>query len=369
MDEVHVHYHSPYPARLRAHAYTQGTHIYMGQGQEKHLAHEAWHVVQQMQGRVKPTTRVAATKINDDEALEREADRQGQRASTFPAPTLSAHRHLSGPLADPQSITSPPATVHLPGEPIIQRMRFEEVVAGYYYLVLVNGKKQELFLESKNDEGPAKFVFIDSSGNYILIENEDSIIEYVKEPGDREKSTEEITYLDEQYMTDRDETFNEASTLSGPQIYQEMFMEEEKKEETDSEAREDIGQAADISSLGLATWNVAHLSTHIITNKLKRLQDHLTKFSQSAPSWRALIKFVKNLLLAYDRALQQQQQQQQETEDQWSEENQPDEYVSSPKKKRQSTTKKKRASTKKKTSYDIEGEYPSSDAEYQDNKE
>ncbi|HVU69362.1 MAG TPA: DUF4157 domain-containing protein, partial [Ktedonobacteraceae bacterium] len=108
MDEVHVHYHSPYPARLRAHAYTRGTHIYMGQGQEKHLAHEAWHVVQQMQGRVKPTTRVAATKVNDDEALEREADRQGQRASTFPAPTFSAHRHLSGPLADPQSVTSPP---------------------------------------------------------------------------------------------------------------------------------------------------------------------------------------------------------------------------------------------------------------------
>lgn len=35
--------------------YSQGTDIHIGPGQEKHLPHEAWHVVQQKQGRVKPT--------------------------------------------------------------------------------------------------------------------------------------------------------------------------------------------------------------------------------------------------------------------------------------------------------------------------
>lgn len=42
------------------------------------MAHEAWHVVQQMQGRVKPTMQMKGVKINDDEGLEREADVMGK---------------------------------------------------------------------------------------------------------------------------------------------------------------------------------------------------------------------------------------------------------------------------------------------------
>ena len=37
---------------IEAKAFTQGTDIHLAPGQEKHLAHEAWHVVQQKQGRV-----------------------------------------------------------------------------------------------------------------------------------------------------------------------------------------------------------------------------------------------------------------------------------------------------------------------------
>lgn len=55
MDDVKVHYSSDKPAQLQAHAYAQGTDIHLGAGQEKHLPHEAWHVIQQKQGRVKPT--------------------------------------------------------------------------------------------------------------------------------------------------------------------------------------------------------------------------------------------------------------------------------------------------------------------------
>lgn len=58
MDHVKVHYNSDKPAQLQAHAYAQGNDIHVAPGQEKHLPHEAWHIVQQAQGRVKPTTSV-----------------------------------------------------------------------------------------------------------------------------------------------------------------------------------------------------------------------------------------------------------------------------------------------------------------------
>jgi len=55
MDNVKVHYNSSQPAQLNALAYAQGTDIHVAPGQEQYLPHEAWHVVQQAQGRVKPT--------------------------------------------------------------------------------------------------------------------------------------------------------------------------------------------------------------------------------------------------------------------------------------------------------------------------
>ncbi len=80
LDDVHVHYHSSRPAQVQALAYTQGTDIYVGPGQEQHLAHEAWHVVQQKQGRVQATLQSRGVAINDDVALEREADVKGKLA-------------------------------------------------------------------------------------------------------------------------------------------------------------------------------------------------------------------------------------------------------------------------------------------------
>ncbi|WP_199119171.1 DUF4157 domain-containing protein [Pedobacter sp. ASV28] len=81
MDNVKVHYNSTQPATLQAHAYAQGTDIHIASGQEKHLPHEAWHVVQQKQGRVKPTMQLKGTvPVNDDTGLEKEADMMGGRA-------------------------------------------------------------------------------------------------------------------------------------------------------------------------------------------------------------------------------------------------------------------------------------------------
>jgi hypothetical protein len=80
MDDVRVHYNSPQPAAVQALAYTQGTDIHLAPGQQKHLPHEAWHVVQQKQGRVKPTLQMKGVAINDDTGLELEAEAMAGRA-------------------------------------------------------------------------------------------------------------------------------------------------------------------------------------------------------------------------------------------------------------------------------------------------
>jgi hypothetical protein len=81
MDHVKVHYNSAQPAQLNALAFAQGNDIHVGPGQERHLPHEAWHVVQQAQGRVLPTMQMKqGISINDDRSLEQEADVMGARA-------------------------------------------------------------------------------------------------------------------------------------------------------------------------------------------------------------------------------------------------------------------------------------------------
>ncbi|MDD3038136.1 DUF4157 domain-containing protein [Bacteroides sp.] len=83
MDNVKVHYNSSKPATVQALAYTQGTDIHVASGQEKHLPHEAWHVAQQMAGRVEPTTEVGGMPVNDNVGLEHEADVMGDKANSL----------------------------------------------------------------------------------------------------------------------------------------------------------------------------------------------------------------------------------------------------------------------------------------------
>ncbi|MDY0975954.1 DUF4157 domain-containing protein [Massilia sp. CFBP9012] len=81
LSDVNVHYNSSAPARLNAHAYAQGRDIHVAPGQERHLPHEAWHLVQQAEGRVQPTLQMqGGVAVNDDPGLEHEADVMGARA-------------------------------------------------------------------------------------------------------------------------------------------------------------------------------------------------------------------------------------------------------------------------------------------------
>lgn len=113
MDHARVHRNSPYPAAIHAHAFTQNNDIHLGPGQDHMLAHEAWHLVQQAQGRVRPTVALGGVAVNADERLEREADVMGDRADSMGR----------GDRGVPQTPTqshapTPPATTSAP--PVLQ---------------------------------------------------------------------------------------------------------------------------------------------------------------------------------------------------------------------------------------------------------
>jgi hypothetical protein len=106
MEGVRVHHDSALPARLGAAAYTRGSDIFLAPGQERHLAHEAWHVAQQSQGRVRRRVDVDGILVDDSPALEREADTMARQICTAgPGP--------EGPV--------PPAPSQS-GAPVVQRV-------------------------------------------------------------------------------------------------------------------------------------------------------------------------------------------------------------------------------------------------------
>jgi hypothetical protein len=91
MDGVRVHRNSSRPATVQARAFAQGRDIHLAPGQDHQLPHEAWHVVQQAKGRVRGTKSLGGgVAVNDDPALEHEADVMGARAARAPG---------AGPLA------------------------------------------------------------------------------------------------------------------------------------------------------------------------------------------------------------------------------------------------------------------------------
>ncbi len=87
--DVNIHQNSSKAPEVGALAYTQGKDIHFAPGEynpeskegTELLGHELTHVVQQGQGRVKPTTQVQGVLVNDDAGLEQEADKMGQKAA------------------------------------------------------------------------------------------------------------------------------------------------------------------------------------------------------------------------------------------------------------------------------------------------
>jgi hypothetical protein len=143
MDDVRVHYHSSKPAQLQAHAYAQGTEIHLAPGQERHLPHEAWHVVQQKQGRVKPTLQLKGVAINDDSALEREADQMGEKAmgiTSFSSMAgMDAHIQKKSALA--QSLPTQRVVQRVKSDPAYNTLTLKQKLEQFYdytYLYMFN---------------------------------------------------------------------------------------------------------------------------------------------------------------------------------------------------------------------------------------
>jgi len=165
MDDVRVHRNSPEPARLGALAYARGSDIHLGPGQDTHLPHEAWHVVQQKEGRVRATLQAKGVAVNDDPMLEREADRMGAAAcaSSFApaseglaeAPAadgvvqgvLSFHGHAVHPLVDP-SDPVPPALSALDVSAQTHHIRDDWEPANHGVIHILDGTRKYLLGET-----------------------------------------------------------------------------------------------------------------------------------------------------------------------------------------------------------------------------
>jgi hypothetical protein len=86
--DVRVHAGSSKAGEVGAAAYARGDEVHFAPGRyqpstaggRQLLGHELAHVVQQREGRVAATGKVGGMPLNDDPALEREADEMGQRA-------------------------------------------------------------------------------------------------------------------------------------------------------------------------------------------------------------------------------------------------------------------------------------------------
>jgi len=118
LDDVRVHYDSHKPASIQAQAYTQGSEIHLGPGQERHLPHEAWHVIQQKQGRVTAPLQAKGLRVNVDRGLEREADVMGQRADQL---------SRAMPMHGTDGMDRPVATMRRP-----HASRASDIIQGYF---------------------------------------------------------------------------------------------------------------------------------------------------------------------------------------------------------------------------------------------
>ena len=96
--EVRIDPSSPKAAEIGAWAYAQGETVHFAPGKfqprsqagQRLIAHELAHVVQQRQGRVRPTARLGGLPVNAEARLEQEADRLATRATRDQAVSMRA---------------------------------------------------------------------------------------------------------------------------------------------------------------------------------------------------------------------------------------------------------------------------------------
>ena len=152
MNHVKVTYNSDKPAQLNAHAYTRGSEIHVGSGQERHLPHEAWHVVQQAQGRVSPTLQTkGGVSVNDDAGLESEADVMGEQALAEGAAQLTQSGDVGNSAVPLMSVSAADESRHGEANPPLQRrLKVGEKI--YTHNSQISWKQDELFFKLRELE-------------------------------------------------------------------------------------------------------------------------------------------------------------------------------------------------------------------------
>ena len=164
LNDVKVHYNSAKPAQLQAHAYAQGTDIHIASGQEKHLAHEAWHVIQQKQGRVQPTVQLKGNvNVNDDAGLENEADVMGAKALQTKADSgiFSPEQELNQVVPVVQAVSSlvvQRVSIDLSAAEVIKPGPPPTLKEGDYFYKVFNTEAQARIMEQNWDNADSQGV-------------------------------------------------------------------------------------------------------------------------------------------------------------------------------------------------------------------
>ena len=181
LDDVKVHYNSSKPAQLKAHAYAEGNQIHLAQGQEKHLGHEAWHVVQQKENRVSPTKQINGFGVNDNPSLEKEADTMGAKAASG--------SYSEKPNFQLKSVINSATSV----QGVLQREPKEETKQSEK-----EDKTQESEENGSKSIGKLGEVKTDPETLDKIEENEDSIFSFLNLFGSRTKELESIDSKEEE---------------------------------------------------------------------------------------------------------------------------------------------------------------------------
>lgn len=160
LSDVQVMRNSAKPRQFGALGFAMGNEIHLESGQEVHLAHEAWHVVQQRQGRVMPAGEIGGVKVNQDRRLEDEAEAMGGAA-------LDRGRQSRGTVAGAVPAQAMGGISPVPAIPVMQRVL---EVKGKPVVSMPKGltaPAQEIFADGVDDEETHSFASAEALRNAI----------------------------------------------------------------------------------------------------------------------------------------------------------------------------------------------------------
>lgn len=225
LDSIRVHKNSSFPAKVGAIATAQGNRIDIAPGHynpntstgQKLIGHEAWHTVQQSQGRVKPTMQMkSGHAINDDRGLEAEADAMGERlaysTATSRAASLPAH-----------SFSALPTVQRAQAAPIIQRKAGFELQT--HLPVNKDGEPLEYHVKTFESNKPG-------GGNYFVFDSDypahadHTVLEIVTAPGNKDEiqhTSSLIDYMQQALQVETNNGQQEADLEAVDTRYQQLL--------------------------------------------------------------------------------------------------------------------------------------------------